>query len=582
MSRGTSSMMVLFLMAILTSEAFEVQDIVPGHAVAAQIGEKLELRCRTTGCASPTFSWRSQIDSPLGGNVSHQGNSSVLTMKVGFENEQSYLCNANCEQVRKQRTVRVDIYSFPSDPVIEISHPLVLGKPATVTCIVANVYPVDRLAISLKKEERDLKKGEFPQELNNSVQTKSVVTTFNLSKEDTGKRITCTAELPIGEMESEPKKRQSTRILNVNYAPKSLAFSIFPSTTVQEGENVTLRCFAKSNPAARVIIRRKVASKDVILDSQDQNGVVCIPRVTPDDAGDYECEAENEFGKAKMTEALSVKYGPRNTTIDTIPSSTVKEGEAVTMTCFTDGNPTPSVFWKKHLASGGSLIILEGATLTIKKVRAEDMGHYECEGVNMAGKESKTVELIVQVFSPSTPELSPSTLALTDQPEAVTEVEDFIINSTTDQPEPEPVTEVEDFIIKSTTDQPEAVTEVEELTVKSTIYNTQQQETDNKKDHLENKTSLAPKDTIFTSYAASKNSTITYAVKVFGDAGNGTQEIKTVIARMEEPDYVIPVIIVASSLATAAGPMAALLIYISRKAKINGSYSLISSLKPKV
>lgn len=52
-------------------------------------------------------------------------------------------------------------------------------------------------------------------------------------------------------------------------------------------------------------------------------------------------------------------------------------------------------------------------------------------------------------------------------------------------------------------------------------------------------------------------------------------------ARMEA-DYVTPIIIAVASLATAAGPVAAILIYISRKAKINGSYSLVNSLKAKV
>ncbi|CAI5776660.1 cell adhesion 1 [Podarcis lilfordi] len=484
-------------------------------------------------------------------------------MKVGFENEHEYLCNTRCGEVRKQKRVQIDIYSFPSDPVIEISQPLILGEPATITCRVPKVYPADRLEIYLEIEGEVRRMTEFSREpLIKSVETKSASMTFTPSEEDNGKEVTCRAELPIDEMEFEPKARKTTQILQVNYAPRLPDFSILPAGSVKEGESVTLQCFAKGNPAAKVTIRRKSASEKVVLDSKD--GVVHIPRVTPDDVGDYECEAENEFGKVKRAETLSVEYGPRNTRIVAVPSSTVKEGDTVTLTCSTYGSPTPKVFWKKQLLNGGSRLILEAATLTIKAVQAEAMGLYECEAVNVAGKESTTVEIIVQVLSPSTPEMSHSTPELSPTASELSP----------STPELSPST-------PALTDQTETVTEVEDFTIKSTTYNTQHQVTDSKGDDPEKETSLTTNGKIFTTYTASRNNTITYAVKV-DDVGNSTEEDKIVKERIEEPDYVTPVIIAVSSLATAAGPMAALLIYIFRKAKINRSYSLVNSLKPKV
>ncbi|XP_033006985.1 vascular cell adhesion protein 1 [Lacerta agilis] len=575
MSRGTSSALIaLLLMAVLTSKAFEVEDIVPGHQVAAQIGEDLELRCRTTGCDSPTFSWRTQLDFPLGANVSQQGSSSVLTMKVGFENEHEYLCNTRCGEVRKQQRVQIDIYSFPSDPAIEISQPLVLGEPATITCRVPKVYPADRLEIYLEIEGEVPRVTDFFREpLIKSVETKSASMTFTPSEEDNGRKITCRAKLPIDEMEFEPKERKTTQILQVNYAPRLPDFSILPAASVKEGETVTLQCFAKGNPAAKVTIRKKSTSEEVVLDGKD--GVVHIARATPDDAGDYECEAENEFGKVKRAETLSVEYGPRNTRIVAVPSSTVKEGDTITLTCSTNGSPTPKVFWKKHLLGGGSRLVLEGATLTIKAVQAEAMGLYECEAVNAAGKESRTVEIIVQVLSPSTPEMSHSTPELSP---TAPELSPSTIELSTTAPELSPSSPELSPSTPELTHRNEAVTEVEDFTIKSTTYNTQHQVTDSKGDDPEKETSLATNGRIFTTYTASRNNTITYTVKV-DDVGNSTEEDKIVIDRL---DYVTPVIIAVSSLATAAGPMAALLIYIFRKAKINGSYSLVNSLKPKV
>lgn len=85
----------------------------PGHKVVTQIGHKLALRCHTTGCESPHFSWRTQLDNPLGGKSHSQGNSSVLTIQsVGFQHELQYVCTAGCKpgEPSKEKAVMVDIY----------------------------------------------------------------------------------------------------------------------------------------------------------------------------------------------------------------------------------------------------------------------------------------------------------------------------------------------------------------------------------------------------------------------------------------------------------------------------------------
>uniref|UniRef100_A0A8D2IPK3 Vascular cell adhesion molecule 1 n=1 Tax=Varanus komodoensis TaxID=61221 RepID=A0A8D2IPK3_VARKO len=505
---------LLLLVSVGTSEEFELEDIVPDHEVAAQIGTKLVLRCRSNGCNSPHFSWRTQLDSPLGGVAYQAGNSSVLTIEsVGFQHENNYLCNAACGPEKKEKRVKIDIYSFHRDPIIKISGPLVLGKPAKVTCIVPDVYPSDRLEVVLKTENILNRKEFFEESSVREVQTKNVDTVFTPMEGDIGKQITCTAELPIEEMTFDPKQRLATHLLDIHYgprntyitaspgltlleenmltltcvtdshppanivwkkelanktvrflgeghnysipkvqlsdtgtyicevtnnstnevetkpvsisvqgAPRHLSFSIHPATTVQEGESVTLRCSAESNPAARITIRKKTPGQNKLLDSQ--GGSVHILSVTPDAAGDYECDVKNEFGESKTLRTLRVEYGPRNTTISVTPSNTVKEGETVTMVCSTYGNPTPKVSWKKQLVNGDSQLIQKTATLTIKNARAEDNGRYWCEAVNLFGKHRNAAEITIQVSSPATP-------ALIDHPEGYTEV-GFTIKHTTD------------------------------------------------------------------------------------------------------------------------------------------------------
>jgi len=52
--------------------------------------------------------------------------------------------------------------------------------------------------------------------------------------------------------------------------------------------------------------------------------------------------------------------------------------------------------------------------------------------------------------------------------------------------------------------------------------------------------------------------------------------------KLEKPDQIMPLMIALSCVTAIAIPVVAILIYVSRKAKINGSYSLVKALRLKV
>ena len=107
--------------------------------------------------------------------------------------------------------------AFPSDPEIEMSGPLVSGNPVTVSCRVPNVYPSDWLEIELFKGESIMMNKIFSKDVSKkALETKSLEMTFIPTIEDTGNVLVCLAQLPIDEMEFEPKQRQSTQTLYVN------------------------------------------------------------------------------------------------------------------------------------------------------------------------------------------------------------------------------------------------------------------------------------------------------------------------------------------------------------------------------
>ncbi|XP_059678096.1 vascular cell adhesion protein 1 [Gavia stellata] len=570
----TSQAVLIILYVLMTVKAFEME-IIPANRIVAQIGETLVLTCNTTGCASPSFSWRTQMDNPLGGTVNNHKTYSTLTMSpVSVVNSHDYLCTVFCGvKEKKEKSIKVEIYSFPSDPVIEISPSLVAGERVTVICKIPDVYPSDHLEVLLKKEEHVLHKEHFYEGDSTNTETKTVTYSFTLTAEDIGKEITCVASLAIGNLDLEPKERIASQKLNANFGPQNtiitaspgnflmegdplnltcvtesnpppqitwrkhladesiqhliehnvlsiphahftdsglytcevinlvtnktekatvdiviqgapniVELSIEPSTTVQEGENVSIQCSAESYPPPKIILRRKSDSAD--MRPYSEGTILLLPSVTFLNGGDYECVAENKFGKSKSETTLNVEYGPKNTMISVIPATAVKEGETVTMKCTSSGNPAPVISWKKKKATGESEKIFKDATLTIQNIKSQDLGLYECEAYNQFGKEEKAVKLLVQV--------PPQNITVLVYPS-------------------------------------ENVKEGENVTITCSTYSNPPSQMVLKKVHQEKEIILPSVNGTFILYNVTKNDTGRYLLDVFNEVGNSIKVIEIAV-----------------------------------------------------
>ncbi|KFR00425.1 Vascular cell adhesion protein 1, partial [Nipponia nippon] len=520
-------------------KAFEME-IIPANRIVAQIGDTLILTCNTTGCASPSFSWRTQMDNPLGGTVNHHRTYSTLTMNpVSIANSHDYLCTVFCgKKEKKEKSIKVELYSFPSDPVIEISPSLAAGEPVTVTCKIPDVYPSEYLEVLLKKEEHVLKEKCFYEDDSANTETKIVTYSFNPTVEDIGKEITCVAKLPIVSMDFEPKERVTSQKLNANFGPQNTIITASPGNLAMEGDPLTLTCVTESNPPPRIVWRKHLA--DESIEHLIENNVLSIPHARFTDSGLYICEVINLVTNKteKATVDIVIQDGPKNTMISVIPATAVKEGETVTMKCTSSGNPAPVISWKKKKANGESEKIFQDATLTIQNIRSQDQGLYECEAYNQFGKEEKAVKLLVQV----------------------------------------PPQNVTVLVYPS-----ENVKEGENVTITCSTYSNPPSQMVLKKVHQEKEIILPSVNGTFILYNVTKNDTGRYLLDVFNEVGNNVKVIKiAVVGRLEKTDLMIPLIIAFSCVTAVAVPVAAILIYLSRKAKINGSYSLVKALRLKV
>ncbi|XP_076976214.1 vascular cell adhesion protein 1 isoform X2 [Tamandua tetradactyla] len=414
---GTSR---LLWMLFAASQAFQIE-ISPESKLIAQIGDSVSLTCSTTGCDAPSFSWRTQIDSPLNGKVRSEGTKSTLTLSpVGFENEHSYLCTATCDSRKREKGIQVEIFSFSKDPEIHLSGFLEVGKPVTVTCLVRDVYPFDRLEMDLLKGHHLVKNQEFLEDMDRkSLETKSLEVTFTPVSEDIGKSLVCRAKLHIAEIDLMLKERETTEILQVYISPKNTVISVNPSTMLQEGDSVTMTCSSDGLPAPEILWSKKLENGN--LQPLSGNATLTLIAMRMEDSGIYVCEAVNPVGGNRKEVELIVQ---EPFTVEISPGSQIAAqiGDSVVLTCGVTGCESPSFSWRTQIDSPLSgKVRSEGtkSTLTLSPVGFENEHSYLCTATCGHKKLEKGIQVEVYSF-PRDPEIEMSDLLVDGNPVTVT------------------------------------------------------------------------------------------------------------------------------------------------------------------
>lgn len=534
----TSQTVLIILYVLMDVKAFEME-ITPADRVVERIGATLILTCNTTGCALPKFSWRTQMDYPLGGKVYNNKTHSTLIMNpVSAENYNDYLCTVICNKEKKEKSVKVELYSFPSDPIIETSASLVVGETATVICKIRDVFPSDHLELLLKKDEQILHRKTFEGDVSTKTETKTVAYSFNLTTEDNGKEIVCVARLQIAGMDFEPKERLTSLKLNANFGPQNTSINASPGNSLMEGHFLKLTCMTDSNPPAQVFWRKHLAKETI--QHFIENSVLSIPHAHFTDSGQYICEVVNPVTNKteKATTNIVIQAPPKNASLMVFPSSSVKEGESVTISCSATGVPAVQIILEKKIGDVVTTLKTEDGKYTIDKVQPEDAGKYECTFTNKFGNHSLDVELDVKV--------PPQNITVLVYPS-------------------------------------ENVKEGENVTIMCSTYSNPPSQMILKKVNQDKEIILPAVNGTFTLYNVTKNDTGRYLLDVFNEVGNNIKVIEiAVVGKLEKPDQIMPLMIALSCVTAIAIPVVAILIYVSRKAKINGSYSLVKALRLKV
>ncbi|XP_068936771.1 contactin-5 [Petaurus breviceps papuanus] len=170
--------------------------------------------------------------------------------------------------------------------------------------------------------------------------------------------------------------------------------------TAAKGMTVKMECFALGNPVPTISwmkVNGYIPSKARLRKSQ---GVLEIPNVQLDDAGIYECRAENSRGRNSFRGQLQVYNYPH--WVEKLNDTHLDSGSPLRWECKATGKPRPTYRWLKNgvplLAQ--SRVEMVNGVLMIHNVNQSDAGMYQCLAENKYGSIYASAELKVLASAP--------------------------------------------------------------------------------------------------------------------------------------------------------------------------------------
>ncbi|KAK7131096.1 hypothetical protein R3I94_016284 [Phoxinus phoxinus] len=203
---------------------------------------------------------------------------------------------------------------------------------------------------------------------------------------------------------SGDKESQGTVIVKIF---QKLTFQNAPSPQeFNEGDDADIICDVISSPPPSIIWKYKKTRIQPETDVRFKvlnNNHLLIRGIKKTDEGDYTCEgrimARGEIDLRLIKVIVNVLPSIRTRYTELNATADINQG--VTLACYADGYPEPTVTWARGnivLESNEKYSLNEdGSELTIKDVNKLDEGDYQCIARNKAGEKSDEVALSVFV-----------------------------------------------------------------------------------------------------------------------------------------------------------------------------------------
>ncbi|XP_023193460.1 contactin-4-like isoform X2 [Xiphophorus maculatus] len=177
----------------------------------------------------------------------------------------------------------------------------------------------------------------------------------------------------------------------------------FPEVVpVAKSSIVKLECFALGNPVPTISWKRvDGAPFGRKVDLNKASGVLEIPYFQQEDAGMYECMAENSRGRNSVKGKLSFYAPPQLTEKPQDVQKTIDD--TLLWECKANAKPKPSYRWLKNgepLDYMEDRVQVNNGVLTINNLNLADIGMYQCVAENKHGRIFTNAELRVIAIAP--------------------------------------------------------------------------------------------------------------------------------------------------------------------------------------
>ncbi|XP_044038618.1 contactin-4 isoform X2 [Siniperca chuatsi] len=186
------------------------------------------------------------------------------------------------------------------------------------------------------------------------------------------------------------------------YEPK-IEVQFLDTLHISKGSSVKLECFALGNPVPSISWRRADGNTfPGKIKINHSSGVLEIPYFRPEDAGVYECIAENSRGRNVARGQLIFHNVEHLHWVQTLKDAHMAIDANLQWECKAAGKPRPTYKWLKNgqplIAEGRAHV--EAGRLTISKISLLDSGMYQCVAENEYGAVYASAELKVIASPP--------------------------------------------------------------------------------------------------------------------------------------------------------------------------------------
>ncbi|XP_055865864.1 kin of IRRE-like protein 1 isoform X4 [Biomphalaria glabrata] len=245
---------------------------------------------------------------------------------------------------------------------------VVLNRPSNITCRADRGKPAAQITWHLNSQRLTHGVNVYTQMNGKYIDTIGVLS-FNATMADLGQTIECQA---ITEFMETPFRTSAK--LNVYFPPILNMTLNVTSRNIREHDYIKFWCQGQANPNS---VTWKWYLDGEIIPGANSN-VYHIHAITPEyNKKKLACEATNIVDSVRLEKLLIVEYGPRITDITDVVGADL--GGSAELRCTADGNPEPSVIWRrKDRANLSHRTLSTKSVYRIEEVNTQSFGFYEC------------------------------------------------------------------------------------------------------------------------------------------------------------------------------------------------------------